>query len=90
MNNILQAEVFIAWRKVPLKDFPSKVNTVTDLDNILYLVALGDLCRGFPVVSEKKSWNRKGDVTGECEQWTTGGEKSLCHRSVNCEGLLSI
>ena len=28
--------------------------------------------------------------TGECEQWTTGDEKSVRHRSVKCESLLSI
>ena len=93
LNDALQVEVFIAGRKVPLKSlnlFTSKVNTIKDLNNILYLVALGDLCRGFSVASEKKSRDRSGNVTGECEQWTTGAEKSLRHRSVKCESPLSI
>ena len=58
VNDALQVEVFIAGRNVTLKTlnhFTSKVDTIKDLDNILYLVALGDLCRGFSVVSEKKS-----------------------------------
>ena len=57
LNDALQVEVFIAKRKVPLKSFnlfSAKVNTIKDLDNILYLVALGALCRGFFVASEKK------------------------------------
>ena len=55
VNDALQVE---AGRNVTLKTlnhFTSKVDTIKDLDNILYLVALGDLCRGFSVVSEKKS-----------------------------------
>ena len=65
LDDALQVEVFIAGRNVPLKSlnhFTPKVNTIKDLDNILYLVAVGDLCRGFSVVSEKKSRDRSGDV----------------------------
>ena len=44
-----------------------------------------------PCRFERKSRNRKGDVTGGCEQQTIGGkETSLHHRSVKCKGLLSI
>jgi len=53
--NIKEAKI-----KVSFKDFPTQINTLANLDNILYLVALNDLCRGFPVVSERKSRNRNG------------------------------
>lgn len=91
INNALKVEIFIAGRKVALNDIPTQLKTQTDLDNILYLVALSDLCRGFPVASDRNSRNKNGEVTGVCEKWTTGGdETSLRHRSVKCEGLLRI
>ena len=43
------------------------------------------------MVSERKCCNRNGEVTTECEQWSTGVvETSLRHRSVNREVPLSI
>ena len=79
-------------RKVPLKNVPTQINTDADLDHIFfYLVSVSDPCKEFPVDSERKSRNRKGHVTRECEQQTIGGKETrLCHRSVKCEGLISI
>ena len=54
------------------------------------MVVLGDLCRGFSVASEKKSWDRSGDLTGECEQWTTGDEKSLAIALSNARASLAF
>ena len=52
-----------------------------DLDNILYLDS----------VFKRKSQNRNGSITGECEWWPIGRkETSLCHRSVMYEGLIGV
>ena len=62
-------------RKVPLKKVPTQINSGADLDHIFfYLVSVSDLCKEFPVDSERKSRNRH--VTRECEQQTIGGKKT--------------
>jgi len=35
VNNALRVKISTAGRKAPFKDFPTQINTLTDLDNIL-------------------------------------------------------
>lgn len=70
----------------------SRLVSVRDLDNLMLLISLSDLCRGFVVLSERVSRDTNGQKTGACQRWSSDQNNTYenRHQSLCCKGLIHI
>jgi hypothetical protein len=88
----LDFQVNIAGKRVATYNHLSRLSSVRDLDNLMLLVTVSDLCRGFVVSSERASRDINGQTTGVCERWSSDQNNTFesRHQSLYCERLLHI
>lgn len=92
INKEFEVLAIVAGKTVTFDYLPRQINNESDLDNVMFLISVSDICRGFPVSSRRPSKNNKGEVTGVCEEWSSEVRKTdeLRHRTTNCEGVISL
>ena len=88
----LDFQVNIAGKRVTTYNHLSHLSSVRDLDNLMLLVSVSDLCRGFVVTSERASRDANGQTTGVCKRWSSDQNKTFenRHQSLFCERLLHL
>lgn len=88
----LDFQVNIAGKRVATYNHLSRLSSVRDLDNLMLLLSVSDLCRGFVVSSERGSRDINGQTTGVCERWSSDQNNTFenRHQSLYCERLIHI
>ena len=88
----LDFQVNIAGKSVATYNHLSRLVSVRDLDNLMLLISLSDLRRGFVVSSERVSRDANGQTTGVCQRWSSDQNNTYenRHQSLCCKRLIHI
>ena len=88
----LDFQANIAGKSVATYNHLSRLVSVRDLDNLMLLISLSDLCRGFIVSSERVSRDTNGQTTGVCQRWSSDQNNTYenRHQCLCCKRLIHI